>query len=257
MVLSRSSVAAEIHLFNIDPNGRSVPVSNYDEIVGNLKKHDVLIFTNGFRVTIDSQLKAGSQTKVFSILENSNEVLRLPLSTEKVESTEQFVLGNQILAQHRVRVPHINSFKTPEYAVVQKIKHFVTFHDFISNFNSYAYEIKNEAITAMDRFVLSTAELAIVADLHSENLVYDFSKKEWLVLDSDATVIPVNFAEDLRWSRNVLSDLDVYEMPKDVYSSYQELMNRWSSLITERRQQIRKNRLKASRVSCEILFSFP
>lgn len=189
--LSIACLAGDVQLF---ANHRRA--EGYPFLVKNLRSGDVVSFSDGHSYTIDRFLGAGGTTVIYSIKEDPTKALRLPSDYPGMDYLYTYILSAHFLEKYRVPSVHLSDSFENEYAVVDRLTSFMTFDDFVKantkmttpGFLVRAGLVKPKELPLQEmkeNFLIFARSLAYtyVGDMHDKNLVYDFQKKEWLLMD--------------------------------------------------------------------------
>jgi hypothetical protein len=172
------------------------PMRGFTHIVQSLKEGDQVFFSNGRSFVLGPLLGKGNTTLVFALKEDPTHVLRLPLELEKINYMSGFIIGGEELAKDGIPTVQIEEAFGYEYAVVERLTDFMTFTDFVKAASLSPTKIfmklglskkrevpLQEMMKSFDIFSQRIASYSQIGDMHADNLVYDFEKKEWRLID--------------------------------------------------------------------------
>lgn len=174
--------------------------SYYDVIVKEIQSGDILSFSDGARFTVENILGQGGTTLVVSIKEDPTKALRIPLRKDTLSYIRSYVRGHRAIEEAHVPALKIYEPSNKEYVLVEKISgSFVSFRDFVAMASKTGkqgwlgrilgqkptaemLEIK-EMSTEFREFAGKLFSFAIVGDMHQDNLIFDQSKRKWILMD--------------------------------------------------------------------------
>ncbi|MEN0059751.1 MAG: hypothetical protein AAGB31_13005 [Bdellovibrio sp.] len=175
-----------------------IPNASYEGIVPSLNPGDILTFSDGNEFTIEKLLGRGNTTLIFE-LKGINKALRLPLTRQDTSYIKDFVVGYRDLAAMNASINVYLEYRKDanyyEYAVVEKLTAFMPFTSFVTYMSSS--ETKRAAVQSHHRnriipeemiqqFYVFAKKISLyshIGDMHEENLVYDFTRKAWRLID--------------------------------------------------------------------------
>lgn len=191
MIISQTCFAVDLQLFRDHQH-----IKGYEGLVHSIEPGDVLRFSNDRAFTVDQILGQGGTTLIFSIKENSSQAVRIPLNLAGIRYLGSFVSGYHGLVENHIPVVQLYESYDDEYAVVEKLNDFMTFSDFVTAASSSPKNTlvqwgllktrelpTQEMIQKFNDFASRVALYSSIGDLHAANLIYDFQKKEWRLID--------------------------------------------------------------------------
>ncbi len=199
-----------------------VQSENYAEVVRQLLRDDVLVFSDGEEFTVKSVLGQGNTTLVIDIV--GNRVLRIPLSSGNASiSTDEngkespiplgsytsyiteFIEGHRALTAAGVRVVKMYEHLREEYVVVEKLSPRFNYRWYFHNRRTFSEGFKRRVDAQLLQFVSGVSLFAKIGDFHPEQLVYNES--EWVLLDFTTSTTMARYQNDVapfllsRWHR--------------------------------------------------------
>jgi len=230
-----------IELFILDRNGDSLPIPQYESILENLKKGDVLKFSNGKKFTIGDQgvLGSGSYTLIVSLKEFPDKALRVPLKKSEYSRIllNEFNEGINILKAEGVPSVDIFEVLDSEYIVVNKLpKEHIILEDFLNNFINYSDEIKKEMKRSFIEFSKSAVFFEDIADFHSGQIAYIPSKQKWILFDwgAEHRLLEVVHKDTPHFLDNFFDNI----YSKEANSWINDLMKKATKAIRQERQKL-------------------
>lgn len=170
-------------------------VSNYEDVLSTIQPGDVLHFSYKSYV-VGPVLGTGGTTRIFSLADDPNKALRVPLRPLSRREMISFNEGYEALVKNHVPSVKIEEAFDDEFSVVERLNHFILFKDFVEaespreGETTSFWQIRRrqqlpyqEMKANFAKFAESLFSFDHIGDLHSENLIYDFDRKEWRLMD--------------------------------------------------------------------------
>ncbi|MEN0058799.1 MAG: hypothetical protein AAGB31_08185 [Bdellovibrio sp.] len=247
-------------------DGKAVYI--YDELIREkrIKPGDVLVFSDGNQFTVTDYLGKGTTSQIYAV-DDGKHALRIPLSQAHQDYIKYFVTGAFELEKNKVPMVTVYherrlSPQYYEYAVMERLHNFMEFHDFVQILSSSRMAkmvnkiVKKKEIPIeemIEKFYVFVAKIAVysqVGDLHIGNLIYDFEKGEWRMMDwtdehkkayvvNDAQIYFSNFESPLRklfGAYGTMSGFNFY--PNKTYMALEEIAQKAHAIILQKRQVI-------------------
>ena len=174
---------AKVYYLNPEPN-LDGNFRYRDELL-DIKKGDIVRFSDGRRFTIQGALGEGGTTRVFDI--GNGRALRLPSSAANCCKWNQYILDNgPILDRAGVPVPQVyveESSKLGHYVVVEKVQVRTTLADALSDLSRGRMTLAEfeQYVPSLVEFARSTASLSYISDFKPAQL--GWTGQKWVLLD--------------------------------------------------------------------------
>lgn len=265
--LNSPALAVDRILFNSD----GTYGVKYKQQVEDIKSGDRLHFSDGVILTVDEVLGQGQSTKVFSIIEKPNIVIRIARSKQNTLHLKAYSQGANFLESNKIPHTRIIATQKLEYIIVEKIDEpFIQLSNFIF-YNNQNEKNKFEKII-LDNFNISLFEMRIqletfltqvgfynyVSDFHESNIVYDFNNKTWKYMDWSNDFENYDFKSNLNNEKigfeYLMSRFGIYQNQK--FSVGDQIHLKWfEHLINRSLTKIIKNReVFNANIRCEKVF---
>ena len=171
------------------------PADDYYRLVNQIKPGDSLVFSDDKTIVVGPLLGKGNTTLIFSI-EDNTKALRIPLSEHTINFMTKFNTGATELLKESVPSVAVYESSKSEYAIVEKLDDFITFKKFVSLVSESQTQTLVRKVFGINKqlpveemknhfaiFAEKIAPYLFIGDMHPENLVYDFKKQEWRLID--------------------------------------------------------------------------
>jgi hypothetical protein len=270
MLISQLCFAMELQLFRDHQY-----IKGYEGMVHSIEPGDVLRFSNDRTFTVDQILGQGGTTLIFSIKEDSSKAVRIPLNLAGIRYLGWFTSGYQGLVENHIPAVQVYESYDEEYAVVEKLTDFMTFSDFVDAASSSPKNTlaqwglirtrelpTQEMIQKFNDFASRIALYSKIGDLHAANLIYDFQKKEWRLIDwtSSDSKAGYEIAGRLYYEKDspLESLLDSYGATFGLHFSVFKKKHQWlEAMIKQAHQTIAQRRQQSAAAGlCSKVFSF-
>jgi hypothetical protein len=198
-ILSRSpTVEAKILTLPFEPVAPGMNEANafyygrnaYYNNVESIRSGDVVRFSDGATFMIDGLLGSGYTSRVYSLKGNPDVVLRIPWGWGLKHYIDETVEGYSLLRAHGIPSVKVIAHRASEYVLVTRVsQNHLSFREFaidiVTGKDSPDPEYFNYT-TMWSQFLTFLDHLqkfSKIGDLKDENLVYDGTRQEWIVLD--------------------------------------------------------------------------
>ncbi len=190
--------AQEIRLFQSD----GAQVANYDELLARLAPGQTLAFPDGEQFVVVEKLGEGHTSQVWRVSQTggTQEVaLRLPLRsglyrggpTRYVDFLNETLDGYAPLREQGIPTVRVRGGVRSQYVVTDVVPHRISARRFLHSLEDRS-ALRRRGITramvpemeeALVRFASTTAPFSKIGDFKADQIVYDTSTRQWILLD--------------------------------------------------------------------------
>ncbi|MDD0853802.1 hypothetical protein HBN50_11890 [Halobacteriovorax sp. GB3] len=168
------------------------PAQNYNSLMRAFPfKEGDHFFLENRNLEVVKFLGNGRVTYVFEVLDEKGNTFALRIPRKMgvfdryynfTDYHDFFIKGHKKLQKHQVLTPKINSMGT-NFVLVERIDKAFDLYDYLNNKSSLDFHHKVIAEDRLNHFISETAHFAKIGDFHFEQIVFDQTKLEWVLLD--------------------------------------------------------------------------
>jgi hypothetical protein len=141
-----------------------------------LRPGDEIIFSNGHVVKLETEFNGGHNSRIFTIKDDPNKVIRIPKWSRKISYIKETQLGQEKLIERGIPITISQNTHNMEYAIVDRLNpNNKSFEDILKN--KVTIQQKEEMLNSLKDFAKKTASFSQIGDFKIEQLEYDFEKK--------------------------------------------------------------------------------
>ena len=160
-------------------------VPDYNNIVKKLKPGDRVQFSDGSVWTLQNHVGGESTSRIFTIKEEPNLVLRIPAQRSALSDSQSYVDGYKILQPYGAPVIKMDPRSSAEHTFMEKSQiNGRTLEDLFRGKIKDA-KLQAEMKAGLAQFAREIAIFEQIGDLYPRHIFFDPKLKKWLIFDWD------------------------------------------------------------------------